>query len=606
LRRTTAAVNYFKIMQGKGDANTPKEEETSEPQQKKRRSSDISEENTTNWTAKATHAVIAKDNESLRSNEEETVVEKTFEIQVDDPICKMRDDTQLVLVDIPGINEADSSKKYKDFVETKWNTFDCVVLVMDAIQGVNTQEQVELLKFVASNNKKHKHVPTIILGNKVDDPEDREKMVLVKEARTKCTEIFGERCEESALKEILHVAENYAYVKENTTGAIFIPVSAMNAFLYRKAAHLTPETFHLFDEDLMDKIGKDEVGRQWKNFSTQQKVETIQKAIGDTDAFKERLADTNFDKFLTVLDYFIGGKEAQIELIKSQIMTLYTQVLANDEVSIAKTVRDMYRKQNALGLPTNGLNETFWNVYTKRETVALETVKEKVDPSLLQVPFQELEAYYKFAKSMDWKDETTITLDKMKSLLRQQLSLVISKENEWQFDDFHKECRTIANFNWCAIGGCSAGYPKGCGRSCKKTYGNIIRCGRHLMGSGWHTMEIVTWKCLSPLDWKTLLYSVLLPSSELEFYMSFGIERQILEEALQNYRSRYHSKLMSEESVTSEEWDYIEACRTKQNLENNESPANLKMPAELSDPSHWGYLGWKYVKFCRAQERTMM
>ncbi|KAL3899988.1 MAG: hypothetical protein SGARI_006344, partial [Bacillariaceae sp.] len=205
LKRSTAAVNHFKIIQ---PSEAEDKKEGAEPQSKKRRTKRDGEPkedivDLTTWTAEATHAVIAKDNDSLRSNEDDAVVEKTFEIQVEDPICEMRKDTQLVLVDIPGINEADSSKKYKNYVENKWNTFDCVVLVMDAIQGVNTQEQVELLKFVEANNKNKKHIPTIILGNKVDDPDDSEKMVLVEEARAKCVDIFGPKCSGSALTEIL-------------------------------------------------------------------------------------------------------------------------------------------------------------------------------------------------------------------------------------------------------------------------------------------------------------------------------------------------------------------------------------------------------------------
>jgi signal recognition particle receptor subunit beta len=286
LRRTTAAVNHFRI------PSNNVTDKSVEPEQKKRRKDVV--ENVESWTAEATHAVIAKDNKNLRSIDDDIVVEKIFDIHMEDRICDMRKDTQLVLVDIPGINEADSSKKYKDYVQDKWNTFDCVIVVMDAVQGVNTMEQVELLKFVASNNEHLKHVPTIILGNKVDDPEDSEKMALVKETRTKCEEIFGQTCSELALVELTDVVKRCAYVKKNTDGAIFIPISAMNAYIYRKAAHLTPETFHRFDKDLMDKIGRDEVGRQWKSFSTEKKVKTIHNAISDIKAYEERLADTNF------------------------------------------------------------------------------------------------------------------------------------------------------------------------------------------------------------------------------------------------------------------------------------------------------------------------
>ena len=105
----------------------------------------------------------------------------------------MRKDTRLVLIDIPGINEAgDSSKKYKEYVELNWDTFDCVVVVLDAIQGVNTEEQGQLLKFVQQNNFIHKTIPTIIFGNKMDDLNDEGTINLIEETRSKTIEIFKE------------------------------------------------------------------------------------------------------------------------------------------------------------------------------------------------------------------------------------------------------------------------------------------------------------------------------------------------------------------------------------------------------------------------------
>ena len=162
MKRTTAGINMFRVM--------PKEA-------------------TTLSTAEHIHNVISKDNESLRS--ENDVSEKVFDIFVEESICKnMRNDTRLTLVDIPGINEADSSKKYKEYVQDKWNSFDCVVVVMDAIQGVNTQEQVELLEFVKQNNQSLKAIPTIVLCNKMDNPSDPNTITLVEEVRAKAIEIL--------------------------------------------------------------------------------------------------------------------------------------------------------------------------------------------------------------------------------------------------------------------------------------------------------------------------------------------------------------------------------------------------------------------------------
>lgn len=98
----------------------------------------------------------------------------------------MRSDTRLVLLEIPGLNEAGSDDLYRNYVTDHWNSFDCVIAVTDAVQGVNSQEQVQLLELIRTNkNTQKKQLPIIVLCNKVDDFEDKEIMVLVEEVRAK-------------------------------------------------------------------------------------------------------------------------------------------------------------------------------------------------------------------------------------------------------------------------------------------------------------------------------------------------------------------------------------------------------------------------------------
>jgi predicted GTPase len=57
----------------------------------------------------------------------------------------MRKDTKLVLVDVPGLNEAGSKDMYRDYVNAKWDTFDCVIVVMDVFLGVNKKRSTNFL-----------------------------------------------------------------------------------------------------------------------------------------------------------------------------------------------------------------------------------------------------------------------------------------------------------------------------------------------------------------------------------------------------------------------------------------------------------------------------
>ena len=179
MKRTTAAVNYFKISTSP-ESTDPSgtagswHPETDEP----RNPESIQKE-------------ISEDNRRLREDTSSThVQEKWFDIQLDEQLCEMRIDTRLVIVDIPGINEAGACSKYKEYVDEKWHTFDCVVLVMDGKQGVNTEDQVLLLNLVKSNKERIKNVPVIILFNKVDDPEDQEQAELIQEAYQEIEALF--------------------------------------------------------------------------------------------------------------------------------------------------------------------------------------------------------------------------------------------------------------------------------------------------------------------------------------------------------------------------------------------------------------------------------
>ena len=183
MRRTTAGVSQFRLNHKNGN----EESWTMEPDDPPR-------------DAKSTLKEISEDNQTLR--ELDTVAEKIFDIQLDEPLCEMRPDTKLTLVDIPGINEAGASSKYKDFVMANWYTFDCIVVVMDARQGVNSKEQLELLRMVEKNRQNIKDIPVIILCNKVDDPEDQEQLTLVQEARSAVEDIFKVGDREAALEKL--------------------------------------------------------------------------------------------------------------------------------------------------------------------------------------------------------------------------------------------------------------------------------------------------------------------------------------------------------------------------------------------------------------------
>jgi small GTP-binding protein len=177
MKRTTAVVNSFRISMSTGNEGEPHDDSVVSE-----RENEESEVISKKLSASVTLEETKADNAAFRSSD--IVQEPTFDIALPDPLHKMRPDTTLSIVDIPGINEAGASAKYKDYVDKNWHTFDVVVLVMDARQGVNTDEQLDLLELAKNNLETSKSLPLIVLCNKVDDPDDEEQAALLAEART--------------------------------------------------------------------------------------------------------------------------------------------------------------------------------------------------------------------------------------------------------------------------------------------------------------------------------------------------------------------------------------------------------------------------------------
>ena len=379
-------------------------------------------------------------NENSKLREQNIIKETLFDIQLDHDLIKMREDTQLCMIDIPGINEAHSSDKYREYVVKLWDSFDCVVVVMDAMQGVNTEEQVKLLQFVKKCMKEIRDQPLIVLCNKVDDPEDKDTQVLVSEVRAEVERVFKVKNRTSALECILsNVNKNEDNSKnDHDLSPAFIPVSAGKAFLYRAASRLSLDQFKNFDRDFVDEIGREEFGRhKWKKLSSTEQYEEVFKIVSDPDEYKERLAESNFDKFLSILEYFLGGVENQLKLLSIQMDIMLSKITFMSNISDELT--KVYYLCMILDMPTNHLQDTFWKVYKQCEQTAFEKLSQNpFHIKDLQKPMNELIIYQrnihaKIHATQTGSNEKRNSIDEhqvinsMKKLVKKMCNLVIKR-----------------------------------------------------------------------------------------------------------------------------------------------------------------------------------
>jgi GTPase SAR1 family protein len=173
MRRTTAGINLFRL-HCKDKLKEDSVDGYPSPNANKRDDSmkELSLEPEECHSAESVLANIVRDNSNLRETNE--IKESSFDVELDEPLCVMHKNINMVLIDIPGLNEAGSKSQYARYVDEAWTTFDCVVAVMDVFQGVNTEEQVQLLQLTKDNVTSKKEIPVIVLCNKVDELTTRK------------------------------------------------------------------------------------------------------------------------------------------------------------------------------------------------------------------------------------------------------------------------------------------------------------------------------------------------------------------------------------------------------------------------------------------------
>ncbi len=615
LKRTTAGVNFFNISQ-------PTECEDSE-QNGEDGWSKVGHEGRKIQQAEDVHQEISKDNQDLRSSW--IVEEKSFDIRVRHPLCKMRKDTQLVLVDIPGINEAESSKKYKEYVEVNWKTFDCVVLVMDAVQGVNTQEQVDLLEFVKRNNKEVKDIPTIVLGNKLDDLDDDDTINQIKETRAKTIEIFGN----VDCRFVPTNASDTEEVKEDkeTFNTSFIPLSAKNAYMYMKALSIDRDDL-VKHEDLVNKIGIDEFGRKFIKKKLDDKIKAVLDILEDPSELKERLADTNFNSFLASLSDFIGGEAKQKDILAKKVSMELKSISIDsigEDQSVSEFILEAYSKSKVIGLTDfDWIKETFWDVYNDRETKIFDKNDENPcsqryeGPVIMERPFKELKKYQKLTLILEWASETLKAEAAMKQLLSKQLSFLLEKLDEWCFEAYCRSAGGTELNDWS---------PKAKSREIVFTtdelkwphyftydfnrWGEKQSIGMQWTDGwkGWRAPDDFRWNNLSPQDWIVILESLSLVWNDKYFVENFGADKAKLGAALSKLYATFHSisgiHLQCGDGIDKMKSLCLFAYKIevqRRGKDGDHSMAQITMPSSLHDPNHWGYLASKYVKFCYDQE----
>jgi GTPase SAR1 family protein len=597
-------------------------------------------------TATETFRETKEENETIRQSNDDSIHVHEFNLLLDtsNDFLEGRDDTSLVFMDIPGLDPGETIHCcYKQYLKESWEDLSCLIYVSDLRneRQWNSNDK-QLLAFIA-DLMKTKQIPMLVIGTKVDEPDDERVKLVLERARStfrSLLESFGTndsdeaglfdeqddgrlRTLSSMKTEDIFLDANDSFMDEDVlppsdpadaSGSLrmmtmasdaqiimkppeFLWVSAKNAFPYRYASTLSKPRLVL-ENDLLDRIGKEEVGRiRWNKLSPDERLETVYQVVSDEASCSERLASTNFPQFLSWLHDTIGSEQAQTKLIQYQ-QEWNMRTLTPDS-KIAHKIRQMHRLRAAKGESSDSLKATFWAFYRVSEKVAFGELDSNMNVFALARPVSQLLDYADLLKETEWEPPLVVETA-LHALVKRQLQLIMGRQRSYSFSYWYRTMNTNA----------------------------------------WQTQlaEDMSWELLSPPDWANIYSSILLVGGNRHFCERLGHEKIVMQTLLQKAhlaifeepvppvlahaqrrRSLFGSSASSSTSTVTgsvmeaDGFYAMDGCPSLQKgldgyydikgilhpkyPETFACLERIHPPESLSDPNHWGHAAWRYMNY---------
>jgi hypothetical protein len=425
---------------------------------------------------------------------------------------------------------------------------------------------------------------------------------------------------------------------------VFIPISAENAFVYRTASRLSFEDFCNLDNTLIEKLGREEVGKQkWRKLSQQEKHQAVYNIVSNASTCAESIEAANFHTFLQALNDCIGGSDKQFKLIEQQLAVArknlsFEKVIANELPMIANINRLLDKAP---------LYSTyFWDTYQKCSPRQIQRFLTHMDHRSLHNNMSQLSAYGRFVASTDNdQQELGKVLEKMIALVRVYLRKIVHSIETAREADWSGPLTRQPLYDWGAdergwVDSISGLPVKGQRRKKEPPSNNPHHWERTSPGE-WknkYTDKVVTgsannpafgklsWATLSRRDFCTMSQSILLLAYSKSFCEYFGSEKVMLEEYIHEYNRMINRVLQEYHQLNANDDDDDEvACAIPSPRIDREYAvlytflqgahdettgefvplypdkyalvARVSMPNRLSDPNHWGHLVWQFSEY---------
>ena len=206
--------------------------------------------------------------------------------------------------DVPGLNDARTQDVYYNYLETNFHKFNLIVFLVDIHSGLNTADEMRMLKFIATNTRHHidcdqkRDIHTLVIVNKADDMQDsnsddpNSKMVITGEL----SEMFAQT-ETTVRHEFAECG-----LKDNLIDVI--PLCAIDAYLYRMIKK-HGAAFELSAEHVL-KIGVNENGKKFSTKKPEVQRAEVAQILKKTDFIDTMIKLSGFKGFTDALHDFLN------------------------------------------------------------------------------------------------------------------------------------------------------------------------------------------------------------------------------------------------------------------------------------------------------------
>lgn len=201
--------------------------------------------------------------------------------------------------DIPGLNDARTKDIYYDYLDTNFHKFNLVVFLVDIHSGLNTSDEMDMLKFITNNTREQfenngRQIYTLVVVNKADDmrlDEDTSLLEITGELKEMYEQVENTITREFALK---NVAESLIGI---------IPLCAIDAYLYRMVKKHGCD-FKLSPEQIL-KIGVNENGKKFSTLKPAAQETRVYDILKDQVFIDTMIKLSGFSRLESILHNFL-------------------------------------------------------------------------------------------------------------------------------------------------------------------------------------------------------------------------------------------------------------------------------------------------------------